>query len=119
MIEENIYSALSATFSGRVFRGTAPAGVTMPFLVYSNVGGAPVNALCGNGAHQNYRIQFTVWCDVGASSGGQTQANSLMRAVEAIVTEPPLRGVSQGSLISIYDDVTRYYGAMQDFSFWI
>lgn len=118
MIEESIVAALSSLFDGRVFPDTAPASTRYPFLIYQQVGGVPSNSFCGNTDSQNQRIQFVVWCKATANYDGRTQANTLMRQVEAILTEPPLYGVSQGSLAALHDEITRTYGARQDFSFW-
>lgn len=116
MIEESLASALGSLFTGGFWADTAPAETAMPFCVYTQVGGRPSNTVCGNTTHQNVRIQFTVWCDTAA--GGRAQANTLMRQLEDVVTSSPLYGVSQGSLAARYDEMTRRYGAMQDFSFW-
>jgi len=116
MVEEEIYSVTQSLFSGRVFPDIAPPNTVRPFMTYQSVGGVPSNTLCGNTTQQNSRIQFNVWCD--GSAGGRTAANTLMRAVEVLVTEAPLRGVSLGSLVALYDEITKTYGARQEFSFW-
>lgn len=120
MIEPTIVSALTPLFgSGNIYPDEAPAGVNRPFVVYQQVGGVPSNTFCGNTDKQNARIQFTVWCaDPSAGGGGRTQANTLMRAAEKILTAPPIRAVSQGSLVAERDVATKSRGARQDFSFW-
>lgn len=85
-------------------------------MTYQNVGGRPSNTICGNTSQQNAHIQFNIWCD--AINGGQTQATALMRSVESVLTADPLKGVSMGSLVAVYDEITKTYGARQDFSFW-
>jgi hypothetical protein len=120
LIEPTIVLALTPLFgAGRIFPDVAPAGAARPFLVYQQVGGVPSNTLCGNTDKQNARIQFTVWTAApAAGGGGRPQANTLMRAAEKILTDPPIRGVSQGSLVAEYDEPTKTYGARQDFSVW-
>lgn len=112
MIEETIVTALGTLFGGRVYPDTAPMNVTYPFCVYQQVGGQPSNTFCGNTDKQNARIQFWVW------SRSRSEANTLMRSAEAILTATPILGVSQGGLVARYDDATKTYGANQDFSFW-
>ena len=115
-IEPTIVSTLSSLFSGRVFPDMAPFDTPRPFLTYQQVGGSPSNSFCGNTISQNARIQFNVWAD--AATGGRAIASTLMRSVEEAVVAAPLYGVSLGSLVAEYDDITKYYGARQDFSFW-
>ena len=112
MIEPTIVSALSALFGGRVYPDTAPAGAQHPFCIYQQVGGVPSNALCGDTDARNARIQLVAWTTT------RPQASTLMRQAAAILTAAPIRAVSQGELIARYDEATRTYGAMQDFSFW-
>jgi len=112
MIEEQILAALATLFGGRVFPDTAPQGTEFPFCTFQQIGGSPVTSLCGDAQQQNARIQFNVW------SLRRVEANQMMRAAAAILTEPPLRGVSQGALVAIYEEPMRTYGARQDFSFW-
>jgi hypothetical protein len=112
MIEQDIYSAIQAVFSGRVYPDTAPMGTTYPFCVYQQVGGVPSNSFCGNTNKQNARVQFWVW------SRSREEASQLSRLIESILTQPPLRGVSQNSLVARYDEPTKTYGAQQDISFW-
>lgn len=118
MIEPQIYTALSSYFSGRVYPDTVPADTAYPFCIYQQIGGVPVSAVCGDSTQQNARIQFWVWCAAPPGGGGRAQANSLMREIAIVLAASPLYGTSQGALIAQYDDVTRSYGAMQDFSFW-
>lgn len=119
MIEPVIVALLSPLFGGRVFPDTAPAATPRPFCIYQQVGGKPSAVLCGNTTQQNARIQFVVWCAPSPAGGGRQQANTLMRQAEALLTEPPVRAVSQGSLVALWDEPTQTYGARQDFSFWM
>jgi hypothetical protein len=118
MIEPTIVAALSALFNGKVFPDTVPAGVARPFLIYQQIGGVPSNTFCGDTDKQNARIQFVVWAKATAAFDGRTEANTLMRAAAVILTDPPISGVSQGTLVALHDEMTRTYGARQDFSFW-
>lgn len=112
MIEPQFTAALNSLFGGRVYPDLAPQTAVKPFLVYGQVGGVPSNTLCGNTDVQNGRFQFDVWATTRA------QASTLMRQVEAIMTAPPFRGVSQGGLVASYDEATKSYGARWDVSLW-
>jgi hypothetical protein len=111
-IETDLVNAISSTFSGRVYPDTAPASTPRPFCVYQTVGGVPVNNFCGDALQHNSRIEVWVWADT------RQVANEKMRAIGALLTAAPLRGTATGNFMTQYDEVTRYYGAMQHFSFW-
>jgi hypothetical protein len=115
-IEEDIVAAVSSLFNGRFYYMTAPFKTPRPFGLYTFVGGRPISTFCGDSDRNNYRIQFNIWDQVDGTDGANSVV--LMRQLAAIVTSPPLRGVSQGGLQSIYDDTTRTFGTRQDFSFW-
>lgn len=112
-IETSLKTTLGALFSGRFFADHAPQTTVRPFCTYQQVGGMPSNSFCGNSTQQNSRIQINVWAET------RNEANTLMRAVEVLLTEPPLRGVSLGSFVALCDEPTKTYGAMEDFSFWM
>jgi hypothetical protein len=113
VIEPTIVFALTPLFgAAKIFPDVAPQGTVRPWIVYQQVGGVPSNTLCGNTDKQNARIQFTVW------AATRPQANTLMRSAEKILTEPTIRAVSQGSLVAVFDEATKSYGARQDLSFW-
>lgn len=110
-IETDIEAAIKA-LGYDVWTDTADLDTPLPYVTYIQVGGAPTNALCGNADGQNARIQFNVWAK------RRSEANTMMRAIEAVLTEPPLRGVSLGSLVAEYNAPTKARGARQDISFW-
>lgn len=116
-IEEDIVAELATLFDGRVYPDTAPPSAEYPFCVYQQVGGVSVATLCGSGS-RNARIQFWVWAKPAPDGGGRSEASTLMRSLAAALTDAPLRAVPIGELVARYDDVTRTYGAQQDFSFW-
>lgn len=95
-----------------IYPDVAPNAEAFPYVTFVQVGGTPVNALCGNANGQNARVQFNVW------SKRRDDANAMMRAIEALLTEPPMRAVSQGSLVAEYNSAVKAYGARQDLSFW-
>ena len=112
MTIETDIETLVTSLGYKVFPDTAPQGTDAPYVTYVQVGGAPTNALCGNADGQNARIQFNTW------SKRRPEASTMMRAIEALLTDPPLRGVSLGSLVAEYNAPSKLYGARQDLSFW-
>jgi len=112
MTIETDIETLIATLGYEVYPDTAELGAPMPYVTYSQVGGQPTDTLCGNANGQNARIQFNTW------SKRRSEANTMMRAIEALLTAAPLRGVSLGSLVAEYNSPTKAYGARQDISFW-
>jgi hypothetical protein len=112
MLETEIISALGPLVAGRVWPTIAPLGSATPFIVFQQVGGQSVTTLCGNATPLNARIQFNIW------SNDPEITTTIMLSVEAILTEPPFRGVSQGAFVADYSEVATMYGARQDFSFW-
>lgn len=112
MIEPDIVAEISSIFSGRVYADTAPAEAARPFCIFQMVGGRPSNTFCGDTDKQNARVQFWVWAETRAS------ANTLMRSLADALTGGTLKAVSLGPLTATYDDITRTYGAQQDFSIW-
>lgn len=110
--EPALVAALQGLVANRVYAELAPQDTPYPYITYQQVGGVPTNTLCGNSNGQNARVQVNVWAKT------REQANTLMRAVEVIVTSTPFRGVSLGSLVAEYNAPTHGRGARQDFSIW-
>lgn len=110
-LETDIVEAVR-TLGYDIYPDTAAQGTPYPYVVFMQVGGTPSNALCGNSDGQNARIQFNVWAST------RDDASTIMRAVEAVLTQPPFRAVSLGSLVAEYNAVPKAYGARQDLSFW-
>lgn len=111
-MEEDIVSALTALFSGQVFPDTAPHDAIRPFCIYQQVGGRPSNTFCGDTDKQNARVQFWVWANT------REEANTMMRAAAAALAAAPLLATAMAPLTSVYNDITKSYGAQQDFSIW-
>ena len=115
-LEAQIVAIADTLFAGRVFGDRHPEAeapdFSAPFLIFQQVGGRPSNSFCGNTDQQNAIIQFTAWAD-------DSQAvRDKMRSLEKLLTDPPLRGVSQGSAFTRDGPATRTFGMQQDFSFW-
>lgn len=109
-IEAQIASTLEPLFSGGAWPDVAPGGIAPPYCIYQQVGGSPVQALCGPG-RKNMRLQVWVW------SRTRAEANALLRAA-ADELSAELGAVHIDELIAQHDDAVNLYGAHQDFSIW-
>lgn len=115
-VETLIYSALKNLASNRVYRDIAPPTVTaLPRITFQQVGGEAINFLDAATvpSKKHARFQVNCWDD------RRDDAMALAREVE-----DTLRAVSAlhttvlGAAVAVYEEDTRLYGAMQDFSFW-
>ena len=111
MIGDTLKTALSTTFSGRVHPDVGPFNATQPFAIYQQIGGRAVVTFCGEN-NVNRMYQLTVWAD------SRREADSKMEAASLILTSPPYLGIPQGGALGRYDEMTKTYGSMRDFSFW-
>lgn len=112
-VEGEIARALGVLVGNRVYPDTAPEGVVLPFIVYQQVGGVPLDFLEGLPDKRNGRFQVEVW------AARRAQASGLIRQVEDIVrTDPVLMGTTLAGALATYDSVLNWYGAQQDFSIW-
>lgn len=113
-LQTSIKELLDPLVGNRVYEDRAPQELdfSRPYIVFIQVGGSPTNTLCGNTDRQNVILQFNVWAD------RSDIARQVMINAEKLLTDPPLRGVSQGGAISRPGPETRSFGRQQDFSFW-
>lgn len=114
MNESNIVTALGTLVSSRVYPDVAPLNAVLPFATFQQVGGQAVNYLEGvSSDKKNARMQVNVWASTRA------QAMTLIRQVEDEMCKTPILANVEGAAIARYDDQTKQYGAIQDFSVWI
>lgn len=112
-VEADIYNAMKGLVENRVYPDTAPAGAALPFIIYQQVGGEPINFLSGVPDRRNGRFQVDVW------AASRVTASGLIRQVEdtlrgsAVLNADTMTGV-----IATYEPETGLYGASQDFSIW-
>lgn len=111
-VEADIYNALKALVSNRVFPDVAPTSTTKPFITYSQVGGEAWGYLERVVPDKQHgRFQVNVWADTRAS------ASALMLQVEnALVTCTAFQCSAVSAPSSDYDHDMLTYGSMQDFS---
>lgn len=112
-VEADIYNALKGLVSNRAYPDTALAGAALPFLVYQQVGGDPLNFLAGVPDKRNGRFQVDVW------AASRATASALIRQVEdALRSSATLNADTMTGAISTYNPDTGLYGSSQDFSIW-
>lgn len=111
-VEADIFNALKGLVSNRVYPDTAPMGAALPYIVYQQIGGDPLNFLAGVPDKRNGRFQFEVW------AASRSAASTLIRQVEDTLRAPPLVADTLGGALSSWEQETNLYGSMQDFSIW-
>lgn len=111
-IEASIYNALKGLVGNRVFPDVAPATTARPYMTYQQVGGTAVNFLGATvPGKRNARIQINCWADTRLAA-----ANLARQAEDALIVG--LKAHVIGSQVAVYEDDTKLYGTMQDFSIW-
>lgn len=112
-VEANIFNALKGLVANRVYPDEAPAGVTLPFMIYQQVGGDPINFLAGVPDKRNGRFQVDVWANT------RSEASALIRQVEdTLRASAVLNADTMTGVIATKDPETGWRGASQDFSIW-
>lgn len=112
-VERDVVLALSALVDGRVYLDDAPLGTPLPFIVFQQVGGKPLNYLAGVPDKKNGRFQI----DVQAAT--RLAASRLIRRVEDLLKgHPVLQATVLNGALATREPQTGMYGAMQDFSIW-
>lgn len=114
MNEPQLKAAIETVVTNGAFPYVAPPSTPRPYAVWQQVGGIPVNFLEGVGSDKkNARIQIKVYSDTAA------EAMTLMRQLENVMVVAPQLGFILSGAVGLYDEETKLYGAMQDFSFWM
>lgn len=116
-LETLLFASLSSLVDRRVYRDLAPEKMTtLPRITFQQVGGASVNFLDSSTipSKNNARMQINCWHDQrDACNALAREVANTLRAVAALHTtvlnEP----------IAVYEEKTRLYGTIQDFSFWV
>ncbi|MGC0155500.1 DUF3168 domain-containing protein [Chromobacterium vaccinii] len=111
MLEEHLFSILSPLVDGNVYPDTAPAETPLPYILYQQVGGIPVQFLEGAGSTASPRMQITIWSD------SRLQAAKLQLAAQGLLVDAPLYGTIAGGAVALHEDVLGLRGTQQDFYF--
>lgn len=112
-MEETLVKVLSALFGDRVFPDVAEIDTPVPFCVYRQIGGTPVNTLDGVPADKKNAI-----VEIVVVSRTRKETMSLIRAVEDMLVQGPVYANVVSGVQSMYDDETKLRAATQEFSIW-
>lgn len=80
-LQTDIYTALSALVSGRVYPQFAPQEAALPFVVWRILGKTPLTALGGYQGLTQYSVAFDAWADT--HDAAMALARQIETAVEA------------------------------------
>jgi len=114
-IENDIFATLKTLVSNRVYRDIAPQTVTaLPRITFQQVGGNAVNFVDPTvPSKKNGRFQINVW------AADRDSAMALSRQVEdTLRVATALQTTVLNAAVAIYEEDTKLYGTIQDFSFW-
>ena len=108
---EQIFAALGDLAEGRVFAGIADEGTATPYVTFYVVGGSLLDFISGDRPAKRFvRVQVNVW------AGTSIEAFRLAREVEdALHAAAHLQTETLDGARDDYDEVTKDYGAMQEF----
>lgn len=112
-MEETLVKVLSALFDDRVFPDVAEIDTPVPFCVYRQIGGSPVNTLDGVPADRKNAI-----VEIVVVSRTRKETMTLIRAVEDMLVQGPVYANVMSGVQSLYDEETGLRAATQDFSIW-
>lgn len=113
-VESDIFTALTALVSGRVYPDVAPAGVTAPFITYQQVGGQAVSFLeTASPGMRNGRFQINCWATTRAAAAALARS-----AEDALVTSTTLRALPIGAMTAVHEPDTGRFGSRHDLSIW-
>ena len=113
-VEASLYTALSALVGGRVYPDVAPAGAVVPYITYQQVGGVAFAYLDKSPAdRKNGRVQINVWATTRAEATAL-----ILQAETALTASTSFQASPIGAHANDYEDDTKLYGALQDFSIW-
>jgi hypothetical protein len=111
MIQTDLYSLLSATFSGRLYPLVAPDNVTRPFAVYQRISTSEAT-IHGAGGISETRMQLDIFADTYAAALTlATTARSVIAASLSLTSIPLIEADD-------YEPETKLYRIFMEFTFW-
>lgn len=115
-VESSIFAALKSLVSNRVYRDIAPPTVTdLPRITFQQVGGSSINFVDSATipSKHNSRVQINVW------HSRRDEANALAILVaDTLRAYTALNTTVLSEHVAVYEEETKLYGTIQDFSFW-
>jgi hypothetical protein len=114
MLEELFVAALSPLLSDQLFAVTAPGTAQLPYGVYQQIGGIPLNYAGGDiPDRRNARIQLNIW------AARYIDALTLMKQAQDVMRQAEgLEVLLDGEFSDASDTELGRYGVRQDFSVW-
>lgn len=112
-IETDLTALLSPLVAGEVYPdvGVEP---TLPYITYQQVGGESLAFLERTvPSKRNGRFRVRTWATT------RVQTSALMRQVhDALITAAVFQVAALGEQLADYDEETKRFGSLQDFSIW-
>ena len=111
--ESDLYAALGALVSNRVYPDIAPQGAALPCIVYQQIGGQAFAFLeSAMPSKKAALVQVRTW------AATRLAANALARLIkDTLVESTTLRGEAVGAFIADIDIELQRFGTIQDFRF--
>jgi len=113
-LETSIYSALRSLVSNHVYRDVVKEDEShiLPRITFQQVGGDAINFLSGEKPSKKWaRVQVNCW------AARRDDAMALARLVEDTLRATVALGTTVlGAPVAVYENDTKLYGSMQDFS---
>ena len=106
--------ALLKTICPRTFPDVAPSGTALPYVTWQALGGESIYALNNTPIDKRHTLmQVNVW------SASRLQSTTMARDIEAaLAASSTFTATPSGEPISVYEDDTKLYGAIQRFAIW-
>lgn len=107
-------SVLLKVICQRVFPDVAPAGTVTPYITWQSIGGESIYTLANTPIDKRHTLmQVNVW------ALSRFQATTMARDIEAaMAASSTFTATPSGEPISVYEDDTKLYGAIQRFAIW-
>lgn len=114
MTMEADLNTLLKTLCPRVFPDVAPAETATPYITWQALGGESIYALNNTPIDKRHTLmQINVW------AASRLQSTTLARDIEAaLALSKAFTAKPSGEPMSIYEDETKLYGAIQRFEIW-
>lgn len=109
MIQSDLFAALSATFSTRLYPSVAPQNTARPYGVYSRISQAP--ATIHAGGLRETQMQIDVYADTYGA------AVNLAELAAAAIRNASLASV-QTNAVDEYEADTKLHRVILEFTFW-
>ena len=111
MIEETLFTTLSALAGGRVYPLIAPDSPIKPFIIYQNIANTPEVTLANGVPISNTRMQIDCYDKTYAA------VKAFAAAVQAAMTSATFTNVPLMNQ-DLYEQEVKLYRVQLDFSIW-